>query len=220
MVRVLVCGVHMVSLLAEQGRMLLYVHAMLYIGVAMTLIFAHVYFSPMPKLRRAVASRDWQAGACRPSLGMEGESRSFPTAPELEGRFLGLRVGLACDVGPGRLNLLARSGQDAARASRPGGNQRQTELRLFWSRRVGAGQLVTDLGLYGQQDSNGYSPLLANGATRHVRRATLYVEYAYPISPNLSVLASLEGLGQHSNVELFDVSGRALYVGLRWGSGR
>ncbi len=169
---------------------------------------------------RVAASRDWQAGACRPSLGMEGESRSFPTAPELEGRFLGLRVGLACDIGPGRLNLQARSGQDAARTNRPGGNQRQTELRLLWSRPVGAGRLATDLGLYGQQDSSGYSPLLANGATRHVQRATLYVEYAYPISTNLSVLASLEGLGQHSNVELFDVSGRALYVGLRWGSGR
>lgn len=62
-VLVLGSGFYMVSLLAEQGRMLLYVHAMLYIGVAMTLIFAHVYFSPMPKLRRAVASRDWQAGA-------------------------------------------------------------------------------------------------------------------------------------------------------------
>lgn len=169
---------------------------------------------------RLVASRDWQTGGCRPSLGVEGESRSFPTAGELDGRFVGVRVGLSCSLGPDRLSVALRGGQDTAQADRPGGNQRQTDLRLLWSRPVGAGRLGADLSWYRQQDAGGYSPVLANGASRRINRTILYLEYAYPVSATWSVLATLEALGQRSNVELFDVTGRALYFGLRWTSGR
>ena len=169
---------------------------------------------------RLVASRDWQAGSCRPSLGLEGESRSFPTADELEGRFFGVRAGLSCSLGLDRLSVALRGGHDAARADRPGGDQRQTDLRLLWSRPIGAGRLGADLSWYRQRDANGYSPVLANGASRRLDRTILYLEYAYPVSASWSVLATLEALGQRSNVELFDVTGRALYLGLRWGSRR
>ena len=40
----------------------LYVHAMLGLGILMMLIFAHVYFAPFSRLKRAVASEDWPAG--------------------------------------------------------------------------------------------------------------------------------------------------------------
>jgi len=169
---------------------------------------------------RLAAGRDWQAGDCRPSLGLEGESRSFPTAPELEGRFFGARAGLSCRLGLDRMGLAVRSGQDVGRASRPGGNQRQTDLRLLWNRPIGAGQLGADLSWYRQQDASGYSPVLANGASRRLDRSALYLEYVYPVSASWSVLATLETLGQRSNVALFDVTGRALFFGLRWTSGR
>lgn len=53
-------GFYMLSVIANAGQVPLYVHAMLYIGVVMTLIFAYVFFSPFPTLQRAVASQDWQ----------------------------------------------------------------------------------------------------------------------------------------------------------------
>lgn len=174
---------------------------------------------------RLSASRDWRvslpAGDCRPSLGAEGESRRYPTAAELEGRFLGLSAGLACNVGVDRLVLAARGGQDAAhaQAGRPGGDQRQIDLRLVWSRPIGGGRLGADLLWYRQQDAGGYSPLLQNGARRRLNRASLNLEYSYPIAPGWALLASLEGLAQRSNLELFDLSGRAFYIGLRWTSG-
>ncbi len=37
-------------------------HAMAALGVMMTLIFAHLFFGPYQKLRRAVAGSDWAAG--------------------------------------------------------------------------------------------------------------------------------------------------------------
>lgn len=173
---------------------------------------------------RLSASRDARVGLpggdCRPSAGVESESRRYPTAAELEGRYLGLSAGVACNFGVDRLVLAARGGQDAAQADRPGGNQRQLDLRLVWSRPIGQGRLGADLLWYRQRDAGGYSPLLDNGAARRINRSTLYLEYSYPVAPGWSLLASLEGLAQRSNLELFDVSGRAFYLGARWTFGR
>lgn len=60
---VLGSGFYMFSVIAGAGRPPLHVHAMLYIGVLMTLIFVYVFFSPFPALQRAVASQDWQQAA-------------------------------------------------------------------------------------------------------------------------------------------------------------
>lgn len=60
---VLGSGFYMLSVIAQSTRALLYAYAMLYIGVAMALIFAYVYFSPRSALKRAVAVADWKAGA-------------------------------------------------------------------------------------------------------------------------------------------------------------
>ncbi|MEQ1667970.1 MAG: CopD family protein [Sulfuriferula sp.] len=39
-----------------------YVSLMLVLGVVMMLLFAHVFFAPFKRLRRAVAAKDWSAG--------------------------------------------------------------------------------------------------------------------------------------------------------------
>ncbi len=38
-----------------------YVHVMLAVGILMMLIFAHLYFAPWGRMRRAVAGSDWTA---------------------------------------------------------------------------------------------------------------------------------------------------------------
>lgn len=55
-------GFYMVTVIAELGRIPVYVHLMLYSGVVMTLIFAYVFFSSFPMLKRAVAAQDWKTG--------------------------------------------------------------------------------------------------------------------------------------------------------------
>ena len=47
----------------KMGRAPLNLHLMLAIGVAMALVFLHIYFAPFARLKRAVAAQDWQAGA-------------------------------------------------------------------------------------------------------------------------------------------------------------
>ena len=43
------------------GNLALYIHIMQAVGILMTLIFLHVYFAPYPRLRKAVAARDYAA---------------------------------------------------------------------------------------------------------------------------------------------------------------
>lgn len=40
----------------------LYIHAMFALGLLMMAIFAHVFFAPYARLKRAVAAEDWPAG--------------------------------------------------------------------------------------------------------------------------------------------------------------
>jgi uncharacterized membrane protein len=59
-VLVLGSGFYMVAVIAGFGRIPAHIYAMLYVGVLMALIFAYVFFSPFPTLKRAVAGGDWQ----------------------------------------------------------------------------------------------------------------------------------------------------------------
>ena len=45
-----------------------YAWTMLVLGVAMMLIFAHVFFAPYGRLKRAVAAQDWKAGGAALAL--------------------------------------------------------------------------------------------------------------------------------------------------------
>ena len=56
---ILASGLTMMALL---GRPPLYVTLMAAIGIAMMLIFAHIFFAPNRRLQRAVAAQDWPAG--------------------------------------------------------------------------------------------------------------------------------------------------------------
>jgi uncharacterized membrane protein len=49
-------------MIARIGRPPVYVTIMLVLGIVMMLIFAHVFFAPYKRLRRAVAAQEWQAG--------------------------------------------------------------------------------------------------------------------------------------------------------------
>jgi uncharacterized membrane protein len=58
---ILATGLHMLTVFGGMAAPL-YALAMLGLGVAMMAIFAHVFFSPYKKLKRAVGEQDWKAG--------------------------------------------------------------------------------------------------------------------------------------------------------------
>jgi len=63
---ILVSGLYMLMLLGAAAPH--YALTMLVLGVVMMLIFAHVFFGPTKKLKRAVAAQDWKAGGA--ALGL------------------------------------------------------------------------------------------------------------------------------------------------------
>ncbi len=56
---ILASGLYM---MAQLGKPPMYVSAMFGLGIVMILLFAHVFFAPFKRLKRAVAAQDWQAG--------------------------------------------------------------------------------------------------------------------------------------------------------------
>lgn len=58
---ILVTGLYMLMLLSS-AAVPHYVWTMLLLGVAMMLIFAHLFFAPYGRLKRAVEAQDWKAG--------------------------------------------------------------------------------------------------------------------------------------------------------------
>ncbi len=63
---ILFSGLSMLHLMG--GAIPIYAYSMLALGVAMMLIFAHVFFSPYRNLKRAVAAQDWKTGGA--ALGL------------------------------------------------------------------------------------------------------------------------------------------------------
>ena len=58
---ILLTGLYMLGMLGGASAPL-YALTMLGLGVVMMLIFAHVFFSPYKKLKRAVGEQNWKAG--------------------------------------------------------------------------------------------------------------------------------------------------------------
>ncbi len=58
---ILLSGIGMIAKLGGLAGLGWHVHAMVGLGIAMMLIFLHVFFAPYARLKRYVAAREWQA---------------------------------------------------------------------------------------------------------------------------------------------------------------
>jgi uncharacterized membrane protein len=92
-VLILGSGLHMLMLLGgvDAPR---YVATMFAMGVVMMLIFAHAFFAPYRKLKRAVAGQDWKAGGAalgqiRKLIGINLSIGLLTIAVAMLGRALG-----------------------------------------------------------------------------------------------------------------------------------
>jgi uncharacterized membrane protein len=59
---ILLSGLHMLMVFAK-ASVPHYAYTMLALGLVMMAIFAHVYFAPYGRLKRAVVAQEWKAGA-------------------------------------------------------------------------------------------------------------------------------------------------------------
>lgn len=81
-------------MMAVMGRPPLHVTVMFVIGFIMMLLFAHLFFAPYRRLKRAVAAQDWPAGGAalgqiRKMVGINLSLGLLTTAIALLGRLAG-----------------------------------------------------------------------------------------------------------------------------------
>jgi len=157
---------------------------------------------------------------CRTAVGAELEDRAFPGSRATDGLYRGATFSLVCQD-QSSLSIQLSTGLDQPhQAGRVGGAQRQHELRAQWQFSAVGNQWQAEYSYQRQQDTTGYSPLLARNAIRRVSRQAVRFETSRPTqwaaigSPQW--FGSVELTHQSSNLQLFASSRNAAQTGLRW----
>lgn len=163
--------------------------------------------------------RPWRN--CRASLGVEAETRRYPTLPELDANTAWLAAGVQCledaaDSWAPQWLVQVRAGNDRPLGDRAGGGQSRQELQLVMQRPIPYGlRLEGSLYLAHQRDAEGYSPLIEGGQARRLLRTHARLALARPLTPTLEGLVVAEWTQQQSNLALFEQRGQMLALGLR-----
>jgi tetratricopeptide (TPR) repeat protein len=155
-------------------------------------------------------------GNCRQRLGLDAHYLDYPTNRVLNGYYTGISSYTSCPAWG--LHVQLRAGQDRpVEATRPGGAQRQSSLRVSKHTQLGAAVLALEWEASRQHDQSGYSTLLDNNAQRIMLRNAYRVEYRWQATSfkNTSPYLGLERLDQHSNLPLFDLNNRVFTLGFR-----
>lgn len=172
-------------------------------------------------------------GRCQQRVGFELQQRRYGNSPLLDGNYAGLLGQWVCVRPLGQQwQLGVRWGQDAAtQPDRPGGDQQQRSIRLgaylpvrsWWPEGLGiaglqnTGAVLLDADHSWLDDDTGFSPLLANGAVRRIQRTQWRLEYQHPVSRHWQLQVGWEAVRQRSNLDLFLLRNKGLYLSLRFG---
>ncbi len=102
----------------------------------------------------------------------------------------------------------------AIESGRPGGDRDGWQASLDWQIDLPFGEFHSQLGHTQLSDSSGYSPLLANGAERWLRRSYLLLQYRRPLSESATLLVNMFHQNQRSNLELFRTIDSTVEIGI------
>ncbi|MES3006536.1 MAG: tetratricopeptide repeat protein [Pseudomonadota bacterium] len=97
---------------------------------------------------------------------------------------------------------------------RPGGHRSGWQMQLDWQFPLLSGVFRSQLNHTELADRKGYSPVLANGADRWLRRSYLLLQYRQPLYTDLALLVNFYHQHQQSNIELFESLDSTLEVGI------
>ena len=177
----------------------------------------------------------WASLPCAPKARAELDLRRFPVSPSLDSRLLWLGGELGCRspfAGTGsQLKVQMRTGWELAERSpresggRPGGDTRHNELSLShnwsWTGTAGVHRLELATQWLRARDTQGYSPVLADNASRLVTRTTVGAAYTFPI-PSAGPAPSAWGASltwqafrQQANLGVFRLQGEMLQLSLQ-----
>lgn len=165
--------------------------------------------------------RQWQA--CTAQASAEYEHRDYTRAGYFSADIAWLGGGLDCRRGAHTLSLAARVGRDQAQrdggVDRAGGDTTRLESSLLWRWQINP-LWSSDVLVYyvHNRDSAGYSPLLANDATRTVQRLGQRITVSRQLGQtgDWRLLLEAENGRDNSNLPIFRLEERQVLVGIRY----
>ena len=161
-----------------------------------------------------------QAGAnCRPYFIVAAQHQLFHDQSRLNALESKATAGTNCpyssSLGAQQLGLEVGLLNNAAlKAGRPGGDRNGWQTNVNWQLRLRNSQLRSQLSYTRQTDTDGYSPLLENGAERWLERSYVFVQFRQPLSYRATLLINLFHQRQRSNIELFDTTDSTFEIGV------
>lgn len=157
---------------------------------------------------------------CRYGLRAGGEARSYGLSGYVNSSVPTASLSVTCQRGPSQYGFVASVSKDTPNAQRAGGETDRYELGAHYAFQYTPRLAMLITGLVGSyRDSSGYSPLLENGATRRISRASGRVEFLWQIMadhPEWALQAELEYLVDRSNLDVFNFKNTRAAVGLRY----
>ena len=162
---------------------------------------------------------------CKPFYDVALQYQLYHEQDFLNGLESRASVGLNCPFGErfaGNQRISAEIGllnNQATRAARLGGNRSGWQLRADWQIQAAGGVIRALVNHTQLNDSEGYSPLLANNAERELDRSYVLLQYRKAISAfgkNASLLVNFYRQTQNSNIEFFRTDNTSGEIGLSW----
>ena len=161
--------------------------------------------------------RQWQH--CSAQASGEYEYRDYSREGYFSAGIVWAGGGLDCRIGAHSVSVAARSGLDEPRGDRAGGDTTRLESSLLWRWQLAA-RWSSDLLVYyvHNRDGSGYSPLLADGATRRVERLGQRLTLSRSLDPagRWRLLLEVENGRDYSNLPVFRLEERQVSVGIRY----
>lgn len=100
--------------------------------------------------------------------------------------------------------------------NRPGNRRTGWQINLDWRMPVSAGTLSAQFSHTEMDDSDGYSPVLANNAKREIDRSYALIQYRLPVTSQTTLQWNAFWQRQHSNLDLFKSRDRTLEFGVQY----
>ncbi|PCI77065.1 MAG: hypothetical protein COB20_09025 [SAR86 cluster bacterium] len=157
--------------------------------------------------------------SCKPYYQMATQYQSFHNQRQLNALESKAGVGLNCPRSSSwgnhqfstELSLLSNTAIESERA---GGDRDGWQASLDWQIDLPLGEFRSQLGYSRLNDTDGYSPLLANGAERWLRRSYLLLQYRRPLFEGTTLLVNMFHQDQRSNLELFQTVDSTIEIGI------
>lgn len=157
---------------------------------------------------------------CRWGARFLSEVRDYGMSGYVDADVPTISLSATCRRSVSQLGFVASFARDEPRSVRAGGRTDRFELGVNYARQLSARVMVAASGGFGHyRDARGYSPLLENGATRQVTRASLRLSWFWefdPAHPEWTISAELERLQDRSNLEIFNLDNARAAVSLRY----